>query len=199
MGRRKGEDTPAKKRRRMPHVAVIEREEPFLRSDSEALEAECQRVTNGREYFRCQRRDGDRYVHVVHFSEEHQAKALQDWINRQRFAERPVPKFGPSPEERAAFEQTALLWGLRTGAVRRTVQAWRRKSREGGSLLQCQSAAQRTLRLFMPPDDRHFDMAQVFVSWAQREHGPWFYGYRSAIEALPHWFAPEDAYTHSED
>jgi hypothetical protein len=41
MSRRKGEDTPAKKRRRLPHVAVVEREDPFLRADSEQLEAEC--------------------------------------------------------------------------------------------------------------------------------------------------------------
>jgi hypothetical protein len=42
--------------------------------------------------------NGDRYVHVVHFAEEHQAMALEEWLRRERFEERPVPKFGPSKE-----------------------------------------------------------------------------------------------------
>jgi hypothetical protein len=42
--------------------------------------------------------DGDRYVPVVHFAEEHQAMALEEWLRRERFEERPVPKFGPSKE-----------------------------------------------------------------------------------------------------
>ena len=52
------------------------------------------------------------------------------------------------------------------------------------------------LRPYLAPEHGNFDMAQVFVSWAQREHGQWFYGHRSAIEAVQ-WFAPEEAYAHS--
>lgn len=38
--------------------------------------------------------------------------------------------------------------------------------------------AQKVLGSYQPPPDHgHFDMTQVFVSWA-REHGDWFYGRR---------------------
>jgi hypothetical protein len=44
----KGENTPARKRRRLPFRVVIEeREEPFLAADRAELEAECRRITNG--------------------------------------------------------------------------------------------------------------------------------------------------------
>lgn len=181
MGKRKGEDTPAKKRRRLPFVADLDRAEPFRSEDWRQLREQCRRITNGQEFYICQRVQRDEWMYVVHFAEEHQAKALEEWNRRERFSQRPVPKFGPTSEERAAFEQAAVAWGIRTGALRRTVQAWRRKSREGGSLLQCHSEAQKALRPYLPPDHGHFDMAQVFVSWAQREHGEWFYGRRLSV------------------
>ena len=180
MSRRKGEDTPARKRRRLPHVADLGRADPFRREDWRQLEEQCSRITNGQEFHIRQRVQRDQWMYVVHFSEAHQAKALADWVRRQRFSERPAPTFGPSPDERTAFEQAAVAWGVRTGAIRRAVQAWRRKAHEGGSLLQCQTAAQMALRPYLPPDHGHFDMAQVFVSWVQREHGQWFYGRRSS-------------------
>ena len=105
MSYRKGEDTPAKKRRRLTYRVVIEeREEPFRAADRAELEAECQRITNGGEFFYSVERNGDRYEHVVRFGAGHQAAALADWLRRERFAERPLPRFGPTAEERAAFE-----------------------------------------------------------------------------------------------
>ena len=72
MSYRKGEDTPAKKRRRLPFKAVVEeREEPFLAADLADLEAECRRITNGAEFFYSMERNGDRYEHVVRFASEH--------------------------------------------------------------------------------------------------------------------------------
>lgn len=201
MSRRKGEDTPAKKRRRLPHVADLDREETFRSEDWKQLEEQCSRITNGREFFICQRIQRDKWMFVVHFAEAHQAKALEDWARRERFSQRPAPKFGPGAEERAAFEIAALAWGLRTGALRRTVQAWRRAYREGRSLLQAHSASQQALRSYLPPDHGYHDMAQVFVSWAQREHGDWFHGHRPQADhpsRPPEWFPPADAYAHSD-
>lgn len=66
MSYRKGEDTPAKRRRRLPFKAVVEeREEPFLAVDLHQLEAECRRITNGAEFLYSMERNGDRYEHVV--------------------------------------------------------------------------------------------------------------------------------------
>src|SRR5262245_45437918 len=90
---RKGEDTPAKKRRRLTFRVVIEdREEPFRAADRDELEAECRRITNGAEFLYNMERNGDRYEHVVRFGAEHPAATLADWLRRERFAQRPVPK-----------------------------------------------------------------------------------------------------------
>lgn len=154
MGRRKGEDTAARKRRRMPHVAVIDRSEPFRDADRRILEEQCFRITNGQEFHYGMSRQDDRDVYVVHFAEAHQAQALSDWLRREHFAERPAPKFGPSCEEKHAFEQAALHWGLRTGALRRVVQAYRRAMFDNASKLRCRSAAQEELRRHLPPRSR---------------------------------------------
>jgi hypothetical protein len=44
MGRRKGEDTPGAKRRRVPFVAKIKQEDPFRPDDPRAIEAMCRRI-----------------------------------------------------------------------------------------------------------------------------------------------------------
>ena len=102
MSYRKGEDTPAKKRRRLGLRVVIEdREEPFRAADRDELEAECRRITNGPEFFYNMERNGGRYEHVVRFAAEHQAAALADWLRRERIAEPPAPRYAPTAEERA--------------------------------------------------------------------------------------------------
>lgn len=203
MGRRKGEDTPARKRRRLPHVAVIERSAPFRREDLQELKEQCRRNTNGQEFWITTQWRNDRDVYVVHFAEAHQARTVELWARHERFAERPAPLFGPSQEERAAFEQLAIRWGVRTGALRRVVQAYRRRSLENGSLSQCHTAAQLTLQKYLPPIDAgHFDVAELFVSWAKREHWHWFYDHRKPTLAPwedPDEYPPPWAYAHSEE
>jgi hypothetical protein len=197
---RKGEDTPAKKRRRLTYRVVIEdREEPFCRADRAELEAECRRITNGAEFFSNMERNGGRYEHVVRFGAEHQAAALADWLRRERFAERPPPRFGPTPQEAAAFEESALAWGFRTGALRRVIQAFRL---EAGSLTRQWSAAHQMVARYQMPEGRGFDVAAVFISWAQKHHWHWFFGQRERSEhpfRSADWFVPEEAYPHSDD
>lgn len=203
MGRHKSVDTPARKRRRLPHVAVIERSDPFLPADKQTLYEQCRRITNGQEFYHGSQWRHDRDIHVIHFAEAHQAKALEEWVWRNRFYARPKPHYGPSQEERAAFEQEVVRWGVRTGALRRVVQAYRRRSREGGSLLQCDTAAQQALRMYLlPSGHEYYDVERVLVSWAMREHGRWFRGERR-FPLMP-WENPDDypppsAYPHSED
>ncbi len=197
MGRRKGEDTPAMKRRRMPHAVIVNRDGPFRSADRERIEQHCLRLTNGQEFYSSSKWHEDRDVAVFHFPEAHQAAAFKDWAWRERIAELPMPKFGPSAEEKAAFEELAIRWGLRTGALRRVVQANRRAYQTGASLLQCHTAAQKALRPFLPPDASFFDMAQVMVSWAMRKHPSWFHGHRREM-LPPEDFPPEEAYPHSD-
>ena len=135
MSYRKGEDTPAKKRRRMPHVAVIDRDDVMRTADRDELEQVCQRLTNGNEFYIGQRRQDDHDVYVVHFAEEHQAAALDRWLREARFAARPGPS-RQSVADRAALEAAILRWGFRTGAVRRVVQAYRREM-HGSAPMRC--------------------------------------------------------------
>jgi hypothetical protein len=51
MARRKGEDTSGAKRRRMPWVAKIKREDPFRPEDSNELHAQCKRIGTAAEHF----------------------------------------------------------------------------------------------------------------------------------------------------
>lgn len=53
MGRRKGEDTLAAKRRRMPFVAKMKREDPFHAEDSREIEAMCRRSRRRQNGCRC--------------------------------------------------------------------------------------------------------------------------------------------------
>jgi len=150
MSYRKSGVTPAKKRRRLPFKAVVEeREEPFLAADLGELEAECRRITNGAEFFYSMERNSDRYAHIVRFASEQQAAALREWLRRTRFDQRPVPKFRPTAQEKAAFEQSALAWGFRTGAIRRVIQAFRH---EPGSLTRQWSAAHEMLARYQMPE-----------------------------------------------
>jgi hypothetical protein len=115
MSYRKSEDTPAKKRRRLPHKVIIERRQPFRAADEAEVEAECLRITNGAEFYHHMERFGDVYWHVVRFSSEHQAEAFRAAAQRCAFARRPAPLFGPPAEERAAFQRSCLAVGLPHG------------------------------------------------------------------------------------
>ena len=196
----KGEDTPAKRRLRLPFRAVVEeREQPFLAADLADLEAECQRITNSAEFLYSMERNGDRYEHVVRFGSEHQAATLQEWFRRTRFDQWPVPKFGPTAQEKAAFAQSALALGFRTGAIRRVIQAFRH---EPGSLTRQWSAAHRMLARYQMPESAGHDVARVFITWAQKHHGHWFHAWRQRADnpfRPPDWFPPANTYTHSED
>lgn len=198
MSYRKGEDTPAKKRRRLPHKVIIEREEPFCAADETELEAECRRITNGAEFYHCMERFGDVYWHVVHFASEHQADAFRSVAHHRGFMRRPVPQFRPPAAERAAFREAALLWGFRTGAIRKVLLAWRNTP---GSLTRQWSAAHQMVAAYHPPQG-HDDIAGIFFDWARENHWHWLHRQRHPgwlpFDEL-HWVMPQDAYAHSDE
>jgi len=194
---RRRTNTHAQRKRRLPFVAVIEREEPFLAADREEIEAECRRITNGEEFYHTMARFGRAYWHTVHFASQHQADAFSAWCTRTAIARRDVPRFGRSPEEKAAFREACLVWGFRTGAIRRIVQAFRHTK---GPLMQQHSAAQNVAWSYRPPEDG--DVAMELVHWAMENHWHWFHRQRRpALIPLedPNDYPPQDAYPHSED
>ena len=91
MGRRKGEDTIAAKRRRMPYIAKIRREDPFRPEDAREVEAACRRIAASSEFtVLAGWREGSGY-RVYHFTTWAKARAMQHWIDRSGIAHRPMP------------------------------------------------------------------------------------------------------------
>jgi hypothetical protein len=186
----------------MPHIAHLGRTKPLRDVDRAQLDQTCMRITNGQEFlYGVERIDGD-WRYVVRFSEPHHAEALRDWVRREHFSERPPPKFGPTDEEKRAFEEVAIAWGARTGALRRVVQAYRRAMFENETMMRCDTAAQQALRAYLPPEHGFHNMARVMVSWAMQRHWHWFFGERpwAANPFRPaDWYPPDDAYPHSDE
>lgn len=168
---RRRTNTHAQMKRRLPFTVVIEREEPFCASDREEIETECRRITNGQEFYHTMARFDRRYSHVVHFGSAHQAEAFRKVAWERKFASRPVPRFGPPEHERRAFREAALLWGFRTGAIRRVLRAYRDSP---GSLMQRDGAARDVIRAYRVPEG-HGDILHVFIAWVVEHHPHWFH------------------------
>jgi hypothetical protein len=197
MSRRRGGDTPARKRRRLPFVVVIEREEPSLDADQREIDAACLRITNGAEYYHGMSRFDLKYLHVFHFGSRQQADTFRRIAWDGDYVRRPV-LHRPTPQEREAHRQTVMLWGFRTGAIRRVLRAWRNTR---GSLHQQNVAGQLMVASYRVPEgDR--DVLHIFLEWAGEHHWHWLHG-RSHPGWLPfdelHWVIPQDAYPHSDD
>src|SRR5262245_12073270 len=92
MGRRKSDDKTAAKRRRMPFVANIKREDPFRPEDTRQIEAMCRRIAPASESASFA---GWREVAgfpVFHSPTWAKVRAIQHWIDRGGIERRPTPK-----------------------------------------------------------------------------------------------------------
>src|SRR5262245_18190517 len=123
MGRRKGEDSIASRKRRMPYVAKIKRDDPFCRNDEREIEAMCKRIAAAGEFMALAGWRDDAGFRVFHFATWAKARAMQHWIGRSGIARRPMPRLGETPQEREERKREALAWGRETGAVQAVVQA----------------------------------------------------------------------------
>ena len=93
MGRRKGEDTVAAKKRRMPFVAKITREEPSPPPEDEReVQAMCRRIAAAGEFVSLAGWRSDAGYRVFHFATWSKARAMQHWIDRSGIARRPMPR-----------------------------------------------------------------------------------------------------------
>ena len=68
MGRRRGEDSIASKKRRMPYVAKIKRDDPFRPVDEREIEAMCKRIAAAGEYMALAGWREDAGYRVFHFA-----------------------------------------------------------------------------------------------------------------------------------
>lgn len=84
--RRKGEDTFAMKRRRMPYVAKIKRDDPFRLADKREIEAMVKRIAAAGETFAIAGWREDAGFLLFHFPIWAKARAMQYWIDRSGIA-----------------------------------------------------------------------------------------------------------------
>ena len=89
--RRKGEDTFAMKRRRMPYVAKLKRDDPFRSADRREIEAMVKRIAAAGEHFAIAGWREDAGFLLFHFPTWAKARAMQHWIDRSGIAHRPMP------------------------------------------------------------------------------------------------------------
>lgn len=88
---RKGEDTFAMKRRRMPYVAKIRRDDPFRVADAREVDAMVRRIAAAGEHFAIAGSREDAGFLLFHFATWAKARAMQHWIDRSGIAGRPMP------------------------------------------------------------------------------------------------------------
>jgi hypothetical protein len=156
----------ASRRRRLPYVAKIKRDDPFRPEDEREIEAMCKRIAAAGEVMAFAGWREDAGYRVFHFATWAKARAMQRWIDRSAIARRPIPKLGETVEEKAARMQEALAWGLQTGAVRDIVQAYRQARKRGESELTAFNAAADAALALGRPLDKINETARVLIDWA---------------------------------
>jgi hypothetical protein len=156
----------ASRRRRLPYVAKIKRDDPFRPEDEREIEAMCKRIAAAGEYMALVGWREDAGHRVFHFATWAKARAMQHWIDRSGIAHRPMPKLAETAEEKAARKLDALAWGLETGAVRTVMQAYRQARDRGESELTAFNAAADAVLALGCPLEKINDTARVLIDWA---------------------------------
>lgn len=183
--KRKSEDTPDKKRRRMPFVAKIKRDDPFTAADTQEIYRMCRRIAAAAEHCSFAGWRENAGFLVYHFTTWAKARAMQHWIDRSGIAHRPMPKLGESAEEKAARESEVMEWALGTGAARDIVQAYRRRIFAGDGHISAMIAAYNVAADLGCQRDGLNDAVEHIIEWAQKNHAVWFHLCRPPEEDMP--------------
>ena len=156
----------ASKRRRLPFVAKIKRDDPFRPEDEREIDAMCKRIAAAGECLSLAGWREDAGYRVFHFATWAKARAMQHWIDRSGIAHRPMPKLGETAEEKAARKRQALAWGLEADAVRAVVRAHRQARERGESELTAFNAAADAALALGCPLDKINETARVLIGSA---------------------------------
>jgi len=150
----------------MPYVAKLRREDPFRPEDAREVEAACRRVAAASEFMVLAGWREDSGYRVYHFTTWAKARAMQHWIDRSGIAHRPMPKLGLTAEEVAERKRQALAWGLRTGAARPIMDAYRRARCAGDAELTAFNAALIAKAMGRPTDGLQVTV-RTLLEWAR--------------------------------
>jgi hypothetical protein len=85
------------KQRKLKHRALIRREGPWRRRDSEEIEAMCKFIAKGADYLMWSGSRGpDNGCTVIGFDTSEKAAEMQAWIDANGIADRPLPESVPN-------------------------------------------------------------------------------------------------------
>src|SRR5215813_14450747 len=158
----------ASRRRRLPYIAKIKRDDLFCPEDEREIEVICKRIAAAGEFMVLAGWREDAGYRVFHFGTWAKARAMQHWIDRSGIVHRPMPKLGETPQEREERRREALAWGLETGAVHAVVQAYRQARDRGESELAAFNAAADAALALGRPLDKVNDTARMLIDWAAK-------------------------------
>src|SRR5215813_1382402 len=156
----------ASRRRRLPYIAKIKRDDLFCPEDEREIEVICKRIAAAGEFMVLAGWREDAGYRVFYFGTWAKTRAMQHWIDRSGIASRPMPRLGEAPQEREERRREALAWGLETGAVHAVVQAYRQARNRGESELTAFNAAADTALAFGRPLNQINDTARVLLDGA---------------------------------
>lgn len=162
------------KRKGLPYVAKIKREDPFRPQDEREIEQACRRIAAAGDYLALAGWREEAGYRLFHFATWAKARAMQHWIDRSGIAQRPMPKLGLTAEEKAERDRQALAWGLESGAAREVLQSYRRARHRGDSKLTSFNAAAATAIALGRPRDECENTVRVLIAWAMAHHRDWF-------------------------
>jgi len=98
MVRRRGNPF-AEQRNRLPHKALMRRDDPLRPSDEDEVKAMQLSIASGSEYLSYAGNHGDElYCRVFCFDSEEKARAMQAWIDASGIAKRPAPSPVSQPQ-----------------------------------------------------------------------------------------------------
>ena len=86
------------KRRRMPYVAKIKRDDPFRSADRREIEAMIKRIAAAGEQFSIAGWREDAGFLVFHFTTWAKARAMQHWIDQSGIAHSSMPRLYDGPQ-----------------------------------------------------------------------------------------------------
>lgn len=159
------------KRKRLPCVAKIKRDDPFRPRDEREIEQACRRIAAAGDYLALAGWREEAGYRLYHFATWAKARAMQHWIDRSDIARRPMPKLGLTAGEKAERDRQALAWGLETGAAREILESYRRARHRGDSELTSFNAATATACALGRRRDECENTVRVLLAWAIKHPG----------------------------
>lgn len=162
------------RKRQLPYVAKIKRDEPFRPEDEREIDAACRRIAGASDHLALAGWREDAGYRVIHFATWAKARAMQHWIDRTGIGSRPMPKLGETREEAAEARRAGLAWAFSTGSAAPIVRAFVTARVRGDEELTSFNAACDLAKLLGRPTEEVQRTVRALLEWARENRPEWF-------------------------